>query len=105
MQRTIKHSPSLLNAHGLLCNAHPIQQDCSKVGNNKTVNMLNSLPDSTNDAGGIDVFRSRIKIYLFTLSFYRTEFFECATFFYELLVPTGYDAIQIIIIYTYAYGL
>ena len=37
----------------------------------------NSLPDSVEDADSIDVFKSRLKTYLFGLSYGGTEFFNC----------------------------
>ena len=56
----------------------------------------NSLPDFVKDADSIDVFKSRLKTYLFGLSYGQTEFFNCivyAPLFYELFMPMAYGAI------------
>ena len=56
----------------------------------------NSLSDSVKDAYSIDVFRSRLKTYVFRLSYGSTEFFNLvvnAPLFYKLFMPTGYGAI------------
>ena len=75
-QRTVKHSLGLLYVREFSCYALPIRWDSLKLSNSKTVSMFNSLPDATKYAGCIDVFKSRLKTYLFSLSFCYSEFFQ-----------------------------
>ena len=79
-----------------LCHLRQKPSSLENVRSEFAAPLRETLLDSVKDADSIDVFKSRLKIYLFGLSYGSPEFFKCvvnAPLFYELFVPTGYGAI------------